>query len=80
MHYTVAEQSSLFAHMALTKYLSFYNAQNDEIHWRAYLNENPTISSISDFRNGIEENLKIGVIKYIFDVQPQNYPDFLKAE
>ena len=75
-HYTIDEQSGMFAHMALTRLLSF-NSREKDVHWRHHLQHDATISSILDFRKGIEENLKAGIIKYIFDLEPANIPDFL---
>lgn len=77
MHNTVEEQSSLFAHMALTRLLSFRN-EDDSIHWRQHLGDYSAISDIENFRKGIEENLRAGIVKYIFDIEPCNKPDFLK--
>ena len=76
MHNTVDEESGMFAHMALTRLLSFHGRE-DEVHWRRHLQHDATISSILDFRSGIEENLKAGIIKYIFDIEPANVPNFL---
>lgn len=77
VHNTIDEQSGMFAHMALTRLLSFHGREED-VHWRHHLRHDTTISSILDFRRGIEENLKAGIIKYIFDIEPVNTPDFLK--
>lgn len=76
MHNTIEEESGMFAQMALTRLLSFYS-QDDKIHWRHHLQQNAMISSISDFRNGINENLRVGIIKYIFDIEPVKIPEFL---
>lgn len=76
MHNTIDEESGMFAHMALTRLLSFHGRE-DEVHWRRHLQHDTAISSILDFRSGIEENLKAGIIKYIFDIEPANVPDFL---
>lgn len=77
MHNIIEEESGMFAHMALTRLLSFHG-QEDEVHWRSYLHNDAAIASIVNFRSGIEENLKAGIIKYIFDIEPVNVPDFLK--
>jgi len=76
MHNIINEESAMFAHMALTRLLSFHGRE-DEVHWRHHLQHNATISNISDFRGGIEENLKSGIIKYIFDIEPVNIPSFI---
>lgn len=76
MHNTIDEESGMFAHMALTRLLSFHSRE-DDVHWRRHLQNDAAISSISGFRSGIEENLKAGIIKYIFDIEPANVPDFL---
>jgi len=76
MHNTIEEQSSMFAHMALTRLLSFHSRE-DEVHWRRHLQHDSVISNILDFRSGIEENLAAGIVKYIFDIEPINNPDFL---
>ncbi|OOF05738.1 hypothetical protein [Salinivibrio sp. MA607] len=76
MHNTIEEESGMFAHMALTRLLSFHGRE-DEIHWRRHLQHDAAISSVLDFRSGIEQNLKAGIIKYIFDIEPVNVPDFL---
>lgn len=57
----------MFAHMALTRLLSFHG-RKDEVHWRRHLQYDAAISSILDFRSGIEENLKSGIIKYILSL------------
>ncbi|WP_312101692.1 hypothetical protein [Acinetobacter venetianus] len=76
IHNTINEEYGMFAHMALTKLLSFHT-QKDQIHWRHYFQNDATISNISDFRNGVEENLKAGIVKYIFDIEPATMPIFL---
>lgn len=76
MHNTIDEESGMFAHMALTRLLSFHG-QEDEVHWRSHLRHDTAISSVSNFRSGIEENLKADIIKYIFDIEPAVVPDFL---
>lgn len=76
MHNIVDEQSMMFAHMALTRLLSFHGRE-DEVHWRHHLQHDAVISTILDFRRGIEENLKVGIIKYIFDLEPRKVPNFL---
>lgn len=78
MHNVVEEQSSLFAHMALTKLLAFHGRDENKVHWRKHLGDNVAISSFLDYRKGIEENLKAGVVYYIFDIEPVNNPKFLK--
>ncbi len=76
VHNVVDEESLVFAHMALSRILSFY--QGDQaVHWRHYLSEDGTISSISDFRQGVEESLTVGIVKYIIDVEPKVLPNFL---
>ena len=77
MHNTVDEESGMFAHMALTRLLSFHGRE-DEVHWRRHLQHDATISSILEFRSGIDENLEAGIIKYIFDIEPLNTPNFIK--
>ncbi|QFU23033.1 hypothetical protein FM038_013310 [Shewanella eurypsychrophilus] len=77
MHNVVEEQSSLFAHMALTRLLSFHGRE-DEVHWRHHLGEHSALSNIQDYRKGIEENLHAGIVRYIFDIEPANMPIFLK--
>ncbi len=76
MHNTIDEETGMFAHMALTRLLSFHD-QEDKVHWRRHLRHDTAVSSVSDFRSGIEENLKAGIIKYIFDIEPVVVPDFL---
>lgn len=76
LHNTIDEESGMFAHMALTRLLSFHSREKD-VHWRHHLRHDATISNILDFRRGIEENLKAGIVKYIFDLVPANTPDFL---
>lgn len=76
MHNTIDEESGMFAHMALTRLLSFHGRE-DEVHWRRHLQHDAAISSVLDFRSRIEENLKEGIIKYIFDIEPANVPGFL---
>ncbi|MBF4312109.1 hypothetical protein EAY03_20195, partial [Vibrio anguillarum] len=49
MHNTVDEESGMFAHMALTRLLSFHGRE-DEVHWRRHLQHDSAISSILDFR------------------------------
>jgi len=78
MHNTINEESGMFAHMALTRLLSFHGRE-DEVHWRHYLQHDAAISNVIDFRSGIEENLKAGIIKYIFDFEPVNIPNFLNV-
>ncbi|MHA7594353.1 PDDEXK family nuclease [Pantoea sp. XAF26B01_ASV70] len=76
MHNIIDKESAIFAHMALTRLLSFHGRE-DEVHWRHHLQHDTIISNISDFRGGIEENLKAGIIKYIFDIEPVNTPSFI---
>jgi len=76
MHYTIDEESGMFAHMALTRLLSFHG-RGDQVHWRRHLQHGAAISSILNYRRGIEENLKAGIVKYIFDIEPVNVPEFL---
>lgn len=78
MHYTCQEQSGLFAHMALTRILNFHLNENDRIHWRKHLKDESIISSIKDYRAGIEENLRNKVIHHIIDQLPRNLPAFLR--
>lgn len=78
MHNTINEESAMFAHMALTRLLTFHGRE-DEVHWRHHLQHDAAISSVLDFRSGIEENLKAGIIKYIFDIEPVNVPGFLNV-
>ncbi|HEK0398768.1 TPA: hypothetical protein SMO58_001861 [Proteus mirabilis] len=73
------EESMMFAHMALTRLLSFHD-RKAEIHWRHHLQYDTTTSNILDFRSGIEENLKAGIVKYILDINPAIIPDFLNKE
>lgn len=47
------------------------------IHWRKHLGEHSIISNILEYRKGIEENLKAGIVQYIFDIEPVNTPKFL---
>ncbi|MES2822490.1 MAG: hypothetical protein V4732_02735 [Pseudomonadota bacterium] len=76
MHNIIEEESCKFAHMALTRLLSFHG-QEDEVHWQRHLQQDASISNIMNFRSGIDENLKAGIIKYIFDIEPINVPGFL---
>lgn len=76
MHNTVQEELGMFAHMALTRLLAFHG-QEDKVHWRRHLQQDVVISNILDFRSGINENLKAGIVKYIFDIEPVNVPAFL---
>lgn len=78
LHYVVKKESSMFAHMALTRLLLFYSPVNESLHWRKYLSDHTIISTVQDFRKGIEENLKRGTIKYMFDLLPASFPVFLK--
>ncbi|MGT3280666.1 hypothetical protein [Yersinia enterocolitica] len=78
MHNTINEESAMFAHMALTRLLSFHGRE-DNVHWRHHLRHDAAISSVLDFRSGIEENLKAGIIKYIFDIEPVNVPSFFNV-
>lgn len=78
LHFVVKEESSLFAHMALTRLLCFHTNGEEELHWRQHLSDHSKISTIHNFRKGIEENLNKGVVRYIFDVLPQKSPDFIK--
>ena len=76
MHNIIDEESAMFAHMALTRLLSFHG-RGDEVHWRHHLQHDATISNISDFRSGIEENMIVDIVKYIFDIEPANTPSFI---
>ncbi|BEL90437.1 hypothetical protein SM14BL03_23450 [Serratia marcescens] len=76
LHNIIDQESAMFAHMALTRLLHFHGRE-DKVHWRRHLQHDAVISTISDFRLGIEENLKVGIIKYIFDIHPVKVPDFL---
>lgn len=78
MHNVIEEQSSLFAHMALTRLLSFHS-QEGEVHWRHHLGEQTLLSNIQNYRKGIEENLEAGIVQYIFDIEPVNMPTFLDS-
>lgn len=80
LHHVIDEESTLFAHMALIRLLSFYGKDDQNIHWREYLGDHATISNIKDFRIGIEEDLKKGIVRYIFDIDPTNIPDFLNTK
>lgn len=76
MHNTIEEQSGMFAHMALTRLLSFHGRE-EEVHWRRHLQQDASISNIMNFRSGIDENLRTGIIKHIFDIEPVKVPSFL---
>lgn len=78
MHYICKESSSLFAHMALTRLLSFHNREDRRVHWRGHLRDDKAVSNISYYRKGIEENMKAGIVHHIFDIQPNNVPEFMK--
>lgn len=78
LHNTCKESSGLFAHMALTRILSFHSQEDGEIHWRSHLRDDKAISNISAYRKGIEENMRAGIVHHIFDIQPANVPSFMK--
>ncbi|WP_290705340.1 hypothetical protein [Amphritea sp.] len=78
MHHICKESSGLFAHMALTRLLSFHSQEDEGVHWRGHLRDDKAISNISDYRTGIEENMRAGIVHHIFDIQPNNVPVFMK--
>lgn len=78
LHNYCKEQTGLFAHMALTRLLSFHIRNEGPIHWRSLLRDEEVISNISDYRKGIEENRRAGIVHHIIDVKPVNMPFFLR--
>lgn len=78
LHNTCKEWSMLFAHMALTRVLNFHLlGQDDSLHWRKILGGDNVISTISNFRRGIMENLEKKIVHHVIDQMPCNIPDFL---
>lgn len=76
-HFIIKEQHAVFAHMALVDILNFRLRDDNKIHWRQHLGNDVTIESISNYRAGIDECLRKGIIQYIILQQPEHLPDFM---
>lgn len=78
LHNTCKESSGLFAHMALTRVLNFHLlGEDDSLSWRRILGEDNAISTVSNFRHGIMENLEKKIVHHVIDQVPCNIPEFL---
>ncbi|WLI30726.1 hypothetical protein PSH61_06355 [Pseudomonas rhodesiae] len=55
------------------------DAENN-IHWRSLLVDESPLHSISNFQKALDEALNLKFVKYIFILQPQKYPDFIKDD
>lgn len=76
-HFICNDQHGVFAHMALVDILNFRLKEGDNIHWRQHLSSEATIESISNYRAGIDECLKKGIIQYVILQQPEYVPEFI---
>jgi len=78
IHSVAKDTSALFAHMAITRLLKFKLPIGEEnIHWRSFVSGKDSVSEFKEFRSGVLENMRHGIVSYVLDPQPQNVPDFL---
>lgn len=78
LHYTSPPNMMLFAHMALTKTLRFESQyKENKVHWRSVLSNNSSLAHLENFRAGIDENLKKGIVHLVLEPEPENMPGFL---
>jgi Holliday junction resolvase len=78
-HFTVEDDENKFAHMALVALLNWYASNADSLNWREVVARQVPIPAVRNFAETVERALREGVVKYIFYVQPNTWPAFLRA-
>ncbi|AZC00066.1 hypothetical protein DKE52_002770 [Acinetobacter pittii] len=66
--------------MALVRLLNAENPHEIRPHWRSLLHKEKVISSVTDFSSALNKALDQKIVSYIFNIRPQNIPEFLKDD
>lgn len=79
--FTVRSDVGNVAHRAIETLLKLKKSDaENNIHWRSLLVDESPLHSISNFQKALDEALNLKFVKYIFILQPQKYPDFIKDD
>jgi Holliday junction resolvase len=78
-HFTVEDDESKFAHMALAGLLNWYLASGESLNWREVIARTIPVPGVNDFAGTVARALQDKVVKYIFNIEPQTTPLFLIA-
>ncbi|MGC9659203.1 UNVERIFIED_CONTAM: hypothetical protein KWE07_08590 [Acinetobacter pittii] len=80
LHYIAEKEGLQFTHMALVRLLNAENPHEIRPHWRSLLHKEKVISSVTDFSSALNKALDQKIVSYIFNIRPQNIPEFLKDD
>lgn len=78
-HFSVKDDQSKFAHMALVRLLNWQAPTGNRIDWRAIVANPQPLTGIDNFTATVEAALHEGIVKYIFHIKPRTWPAFLPS-
>jgi Holliday junction resolvase len=78
-HFTVKDDENKFAHMALTGLLDWYSGSSEALNWREVVAHATPVPGLNNFAETVRRALEQGVVRYVFNFQPQTVPPFLSA-
>ncbi len=79
LHFTVEEDSSKFAHMALAALLNWYLGTGEVLNWREVASRRTPVPGMPNFQETVERAMREKLVQYVLHVHPQNMPAFLGA-
>jgi len=77
MHFTVGDDKSKFAHMALVGLLNWRIPIDGSIDWRAVAARPTALPGIDDFSKLVSEAISVGVVTHALHIQPRTKPLFM---
>lgn len=80
LHYVAEKEGVQFTHMALVRLLSAESPDEARPHWRSLLNKEQVTASVGDFSSALYTALDQKIVSHIFNLQPNNLPEFLKDD
>ena len=75
--FTVQNDQSKFAHMALVRLLNWYSSGDKPLNWREVKTRSSPVPGMTDFGATVDRARREGVVEYIFNLEPKTKPAFL---
>lgn len=73
----VGEATNVFAHQALVALLNWESLKDSRLNWRSLLGLGPATKTVTDFRRALQRALSEGLVRYIFNQVPAEWPDYI---
>lgn len=75
--FVVEDDENKFAHMALVALLNWSTREDHSLNWREVVGRQAPVPGVGNFAETVSRALQQGVVRYIFNVEPQTRPAFM---